>query len=111
MKNSISILGFIKRNPKFSILNVRETYKYRKIMKQYSLEHPVCQFCGISGGRIDVHHKIPVSQAPELACDKSNLITLHRKPQCHLVVGHHGNWKDFNKNVEATCKTNSPNLN
>lgn len=95
-------LRFLFRNPTFCILNVRETKEYRKALKEHITKNPNCAFCG-KGGKVDVHHKIPVSFAPHLASDPSNLITLHRKPQCHFVVGHLGNWKTYNKNVEETC--------
>jgi 5-methylcytosine-specific restriction endonuclease McrA len=103
LKNIYLYIRFIFRNPSFSVLNVRQTKEYRKALKEHVTLNPNCAFCGRSNA-VDVHHKIPVSFAPELAADKNNLITLCRKPACHLVVGHLGNWKTYNKNVEKICE-------
>jgi len=40
-----------------------------------------CAKCG-ARGRLEVHHEIPASKAPERAYDTSNLVTLCRN--CHL---------------------------
>lgn len=96
-------IRFLSRNGEILSLGVRDTYQYQKAMDEYRKENPNCEFCG-RGGKVDVHHKIPVAVSPERAADKTNMITLHRKPACHLVVGHLGNWKDYNINVSAVCK-------
>ena len=99
------MLDFFKfwlRNDSISILGVRNTIAYRRAMKEYASLHPNCAFCGRSKD-VDVHHKVPVSYAPELAADQSNMITLCRKPQCHLVVGHLGNFKNYNERVAEVC--------
>jgi 5-methylcytosine-specific restriction endonuclease McrA len=97
------ITAFVLRNPRFSILNVRNLYSVRKAMKTYAAGHPNCAYCGRKQ-HIDVHHIIPVKNAPHLAGDYNNFISLCRKPACHLIVGHRGNWKDSNPNVREICK-------
>lgn len=95
-------LRFWGRNAEIFSLGVRNTKEYRLAMKEYIKEHPNCEFCG-RNKKVDVHHKKPVSFAPELAADKNNMITLCRKPQCHLVVGHLGNYKNYNKHIDLIC--------
>ena len=84
-------------------LGPRDTAAYKKAMAQYLFEHPTCQFCGKPGGKVEVHHTVPVSADPSRAADMSNMVTLHRKPQCHLVVGHVGNFRDYNRNLAQVC--------
>lgn len=62
--------------------------------------HPSCAACG---GRehVQVHHKQPFHEFPELELDLTNLISLCMGPaECHLLVGHGGNYKFYNPAVE-----------
>jgi len=64
---------------------------------------PVCQVCG-SHRFLDVHHIVPVSEAPELELDPDNLITLGRRcpgGNHHLVFGHAGVWQRHVPRVRA----------
>jgi 5-methylcytosine-specific restriction protein A len=60
-------------------------------------EHPVCAACG---GRkhLNVHHLRPVKHYPELELSPGNLLTLCEAPSrnCHLNIGHLGDWKAWN---------------
>ena len=98
----LDFFRYLLRNPNISAFNVRNTTAYRKALKNHIEKNPFCAYCGRKN-KLDVHHKIPVSFAPELAADPTNLITLCRKPQCHLIVGHLGSWKTYNKEVEKVC--------
>lgn len=98
----INFLKFIFRNNLISTSGVRDSYSYHKAMKKYLLNNPSCAFCGRTS-KVDVHHKVPVSVCPERASDDTNMITLCRKPQCHLVVGHLGNFKKYNSKIEEVC--------
>ena len=68
------------------------------------VEHPTCEACGGRDHR-EVHHRIPFHVRPELELDPNNLITLCEvgpgRMNCHLVLGHCGNWKLFNATVDA----------
>lgn len=100
------ITGFVFRNPRFSIFNVRNLYSVRKAMTEYRNNNPNCAYCG-RDKKVDVHHIIPVKDAPGLAGESSNFITLCRKPACHHVVGHNGNWQSSNPKVVEICQLNS----
>ena len=64
-----------------------------------------CEACG-SDKSLEVHHKQPFHDKPELELDPSNLITLcDGSINCHLLVGHLGDWKSFNVDVVADAAT------
>tara|TARA_R110000824_G_scaffold86938_3_gene214690 strand:- start:312 stop:515 length:204 start_codon:yes stop_codon:yes gene_type:complete len=54
---------------------------------------------------LTAHHKVPFSLAPLLECDESNLVALCEAKRfginCHLLLGHLGNWQRFNPSVDA----------
>ena len=65
--------------------------------------HPICECCG-SNKKLNVHHKKPFHLYPELELEPTNLITLCMDKQCHLLIGHGNNFKDYNPNVEEDVK-------
>lgn len=71
-------------------------------MKAYVAENPACAATGRTDG-CHVHHVIPLSVRPDLADDPENFITLHK--DVHRIIGHGGNWKDFNSNVRETARS------
>lgn len=65
--------------------------------------NPMCAVCG-SRSKLEVHHKEPFHLRPELELALTNLVTLcesRRFINCHLMVGHLGNYKSFNPDVVA----------
>lgn len=75
--------------------------------RRYWKEHPECAVTGLTHStrfrrKTEVHHQKPVHLYPHLACDPRYFITLI--PELHFVVGHFGNWKDFNPNVLETAR-------
>lgn len=70
---------------------------------------PFCKFCGHTND-LEVHHISPFHLHPELELDQTNLITLcEAVPQeCHLHIGHLGNWKNFNPNVREQAIQTKP---
>ena len=89
------------------MLGAGRSNQWPKIRKEYLKEHSNCAVCG-GTKKCEVHHKVPFHQNPELELDKNNLITLCESKKngvtCHLFVGHLGNYKSFNENVEADAK-------
>lgn len=70
--------------------------KWTKVRAAFIKTHNVCAVCG-SGKSLQVHHIKPFHMYPELELDPNNLITLCTSKyagfNCHLSVGHCGNYK------------------
>lgn len=60
---------------------------------------PTCAACGTKE-HLDVHHVHPFHLHPELELDEKNLITLCMDNDCHLLIGHGGNFKAYNPTVK-----------
>jgi 5-methylcytosine-specific restriction protein A len=77
--------------------------QWPSVRKQHLKNNPVCAVCG-GKTKLEVHHKVPFHQNPELELDPNNLITLCESKSfgvvCHLFVGHAGNYKKINKDVD-----------
>jgi len=71
---------------------------WSKVEHAYKASNPSCACCG-SQKRLQVHHCKPFHLHPELELDPSNLITLCMDLDCHLLVGHGDNFKDYNPDV------------
>jgi len=97
------IAGFAIRNAGYAAKNVRKLSSVVKAMKDYDKLHPACEYCGREGDT-DIHHIKPVKYAPDLAGDMDNMIALCRGKGCHFVIGHMGDWKEYNGAVRETCK-------
>jgi len=56
-----------------------------------------CFHCG-SRLHLEVHHTVPFHLCRQFELDPDNFVTLCEGPgrECHLHVGHLGNWKTFN---------------
>lgn len=75
-----------------------------KTRSEFIKEHPKCQCCG-SDKSLEVHHKQPFHEHPELELDKTNLITLcDGTLKCHIFIGHLGNYKSYNLGVEKDAE-------
>ena len=85
---------------------LREASKERKRSPKWSSlrDHtlkaaPLCAACG-DKQHLQVHHKKPFSDYPELELVGSNLIVLCMGVnECHLRLGHGGNYRFYNPNV------------
>lgn len=65
-----------------------------------------CAACGSKQG-LQVHHKKPFHTDPSLELDPNNFIALCEYVgglECHEMIGHGGNFKKYNPNVEADCE-------
>lgn len=74
--------------------------RWETVRKHFLRTQTTCAACGIDK-RLQVHHIKPFHLNPRLELDPQNLIVLCEYPSrnCHLNVGHHGNWKAENPNV------------
>ncbi|MBV8666753.1 MAG: HNH endonuclease [Burkholderiaceae bacterium] len=72
--------------------------------KSHLAQHPTCAVCG-GKANLEVHHIKPFHLHPDLELDPSNFVTLCEAKKggvnCHLFVGHLGNFRSFNVNVIA----------
>ncbi len=75
--------------------------------RAWLVDHPGCAVCG-STKKVEVHHIKPFHEHPELELDENNVITLCRSKKwhidCHLDVGHNGDFKKHNPHVVADAK-------
>lgn len=72
------------------------------VRKAHLEKHPACEVCGHSGERVNVHHIRPFHLHPELELEPTNLITLCEDEHfvnCHLFIGHLGNFSGWNPGV------------
>ena len=86
--------------------NKRRSSRWPVVRAAHLEQQSECQGCG--GTRsLEVHHEIPFSLAPSLELEPSNLITLCEDEKfginCHLNLGHSGNYRAFNPN----CRTDA----
>lgn len=88
---------------RFSAPPKKRSSKWPKVRAKHLEENPVCAACGATT-KLEVHHKVPFHDNPELELDPNNFITLCESTSdgiiCHLCVGHKGDYKDYNPNVE-----------
>jgi len=70
--------------------------------------NPRCAVCGSKFKR-EVHHIIPFNIAPDLELDRGNMMTLCENKKyginCHLLIGHLGNYRLTNPSVELDAMT------
>jgi hypothetical protein len=76
-----------------------------KIREEYIRKHFICEACG-STEDLQVHHVIPFNLDSSKECDPENLITLcaRKTHNCHLWIGHGGNYKTYNPNCREDAQ-------
>lgn len=75
--------------------------KWANVRKRHLKAFPTCAACGCDQ-HLQVHHIKPFHLHPELELEDLNLITLCEgkdEHQCHLNIGHLGNFKNENPDV------------
>ncbi len=106
MKNPVTQLG-----KALAVPNAGRSSQWHAVRMRHLQAHPFCAFCGGTDS-LEVHHVRPFHIDRDRELDSSNLITLCEKigAQCHLRVGHFGNWKSHNPLVRqvATALKNLP---
>lgn len=85
----------------------KRSNRWNETRKDYLEQHGYCVVCG-NKKKLEIHHKKPFHLFPEFELDVSNLITLcemkKRGIVCHLLIGHLGNYKSFNPDVEQDAQ-------
>jgi 5-methylcytosine-specific restriction protein A len=68
----------------------------------------VGKVCAVCGGKekLQAHHVLPFHLRPDLELEESNLLALceskHLGINCHLLVGHLGDFRKFNRSVATS---------
>ena len=82
--------------------------KWPSVRKEHLKKHSKCACCG-GKKKLEVHHVKPFHLHPELELDPTNLITLCENKgdgiNCHLLIGHLGNFKSLNVSVRDDART------
>lgn len=95
---------------KIPLLSKRSSH-WESVRKIWLFLNGECAACG-SKEKLQVHHIKPFHIDPSLELDYNNFITLCEKKgglECHLHIGHHGNFKQENPLVVAEAQFNRKN--
>jgi len=91
-----------------SSVGIFTQYEITKAKTLFRKEFNECAICGCRK-HLEVHHIKPVHVYPELACERSNFITLcdAKNNGCHRWFGHFGNFRrKFNINIRQYAYAN-----
>ena len=93
------LIRAIKEKVQGKPLSVRSS-RWETVRKHFLATCPTCAACG-ADEHLQVHHIKQFHLHPELELETSNLITLceGKENQCHLNIGHLGDWHKENPNV------------
>lgn len=84
----------------------KRSKSWRLIRKIWLEENPTCCICG-SKEKLEVHHIVPFHVDPSKELDMNNLATVCERKKfginCHLLVGHLGNYKRYNPNFRSSA--------
>lgn len=84
-------------------LGAKRSPEWARLSKAYKRKIGVCEGCGYPHF-LQVHHIIPFHIRPDLELESWNWIVLceppHRVRKCHLILGHLGDFKQYNPDVE-----------
>lgn len=86
---------------------VTRSNEWPTVRKHHLAQSPSCVLCG-GKKKLEVHHIKPFHLHPQLELDPTNLITLCEAKNdginCHLLFGHLGSFKSFNKGVKTDAQ-------
>ncbi len=85
----------------------KRSSQWPKIRNEHLKKNSQCAVCG-GTAKLEVHHKVPFHLDPSKELEPSNLITLCEAWKngicCHLLIGHLGNYKKQNLEVEKDAE-------
>lgn len=86
------------------LLFVARSGKWPAFRARWLADHPCCEACGRTDS-LEVHHITPFHVDPSRELDPTNVVTLceHAAWNCHLMIGHKGNWKDYRADVRRVA--------
>ena len=100
---AILFLEAIGHLPGHAVYGAARSGKWPALERNWLKVHPHCAACGGTQD-VSVHHKKPFHLHPDLELDPGNLITLCERHNCHLMIGHSGDWHAFNPHVEEDAR-------
>jgi hypothetical protein len=84
--------------------------RWSSVRDKFLKKNTECAACG-HAKRLQVHHKVPFNENPLLELVESNLIVLCMgENECHLRLGHGGNYDYWNPEIEVDVKIVSEDL-
>ena len=102
MKRILLLLSIVCILVPFAGFGADRSSKWPAVRSAHLKAHPCCAVCGTRKD-VQVHHIKPFHIKPELELDPNNLVTLCTSKywgfNCHLAVGHGGNFRYENANV------------
>lgn len=85
----------------------KRSHLWFEVRKKHLKLYPNCLVCGGSTS-LQVHHIVPFFLAPDLELVSTNLMTLCTRKKyginCHLLIGHLGNFRRFNIGASLDAK-------
>jgi 5-methylcytosine-specific restriction endonuclease McrA len=95
----MTIKDFVKGKP-----YARRDRRWPRVRREHLKKEPRCRVCNGKRKR-EVHHVVPVHIDRSLELAPGNLITLCESKRyginCHLLVGHRGNYRKSNPDCRA----------
>jgi len=95
----------------FALHGTKRSPEWRGVEQAHLKQQDYCMYCG-GQSNLQVHHVEPFHLDPSKELDPTNLITLCEKmgSDCHLHIGHLGNWKNFNPQVRVIANSKGAGL-
>lgn len=95
------VVGMVREHV---VKRVARSSRWARVRREHLRANPSCAACR-NPHRLQVHHIVPFEDRPDLELDPSNLITLCMGfYECHLHVGHGGDYRFFNPHVVLSAK-------
>jgi 5-methylcytosine-specific restriction endonuclease McrA len=86
---------------------IKRSVYWRNFKRKYMKKVGECSACP-STKKLELHHIKSFHEYPELELDPENVICLCRSKKwgqnCHLNIGHKGNYRDINPDVRRMAK-------
>lgn len=99
----MSVLDEVLRKKRVASPKKPRSPKWPATRRKYLKLNPACEVCGETV-KLEVHHKVPFDNNPDLELDLDNLMTLCECATggiiCHLAIGHCGDYTKYNPTVE-----------
>lgn len=108
IKKTINKIKYISHLIKHKFRDIgigkKRSSHWGSVREHFLKNNSVCACCH-SNIKLNVHHKKPFHLHPELELDENNLITLcMSKSECHFLLGHGGDFKAYNDNIDDDVK-------